>query len=144
MELFEKAIKKVGLSAVEELLGKYIRSIEAAKAKSTSFKLALLISIVLELILICIDIYKAYKRKEAGEMSKPEYDEVVVKRVASGLYYVPISIICAIVGQVICPVPFVVAIICGIVGDFYGKMAVGSIYDYLIHIFPDSSPEMFA
>ena len=144
VKLYEKAITKFDLPAVEKLWEKYTRPIEAARTKTASFKLALLISVILELALICNDYYEAYKKKEAGEMSKAEYNEVVVKRVAGGVCSVPMSIMGAALGQAICPIPIVGAIIGGIVGDFCGKIVGGVIGESLAPLLTDSSPKKSA
>ena len=138
-KLMVKLYEKVGLSAVEKLWEEYIPRIEVATAKR-----AIVISFVLELALICNDCYEAHKKMEAGEMFKAEYDEVVVKRVAGGVCSVPMSIMDAALGQAICPIPIIGAIIGGIVGDFCGKIVGGVIGESLAPLLTDSSPKKSA
>ena len=103
-----------------------------AKAKFPTFKLAVSLSVVSESVLTCKDIYAACKKEKAGEISRRECGEVIVKRVTSGVASVPMSLAGAALGQFVIPIPVVGGMIGGIVGDFAGKVVGGFIGHLLI------------
>lgn len=72
------------------------------------------------------DIRDASIKKNAGEITKVEYEETVIKRVVGASVSAPMSLAGSVVGQYVLPVPVVGNVIGGITGSAAGRV-VGAV-----------------
>ena len=82
--------------------------------------------VAVELAFMGKDIRNASIKKNAGEITKQEYEDTVIKRVVGTSVSAPMSLAGSVVGQYVLPVPVVGNIIGGITGGAAGRV-VGAV-----------------
>ncbi|XP_028399503.1 uncharacterized protein LOC114522920 [Dendronephthya gigantea] len=96
------------------------------KAVCRMTKSGVLAGVAIELAFMSKDIRAASVKKNAGEITKEEYEETVIKRVVGASVSAPMSLAGSVVGQYVLPVPVVGNVIGGITGSAAGRV-VGAV-----------------
>lgn len=118
-EVFKAAARRLGTKVVSE-------DTSPRRPRCRMTKSGILASVAIEVAFAGKNIRDASKKRSAGEISKEEFEEIVIKRVVGASVCVPMSLAGSVVGQYVLPIPIVGNVIGGITGSAAGRV-VGAV-----------------
>lgn len=119
MEVVKAAARGLGTKGVSA-------NPSARRTRCRMTKSGILAGVAIEIAFAGKDIRDAAKKRDAGEITKNEFQETVIKRLIGASVSAPMSLAGSVVGQYILPVPVVGNVIGGITGSAAGRV-VGAV-----------------